>query len=437
MWLSKKRLSKIIHELSRALSANQHSGFELGVLGLQSELSDFLVARDQLLGEFQRLNDAVREHDDTSRKLYQEIACGNARLEKSKCRLEIAQKVSDECFWEIRTVIYPLQKSQEVLWSDRLRVLLGFSGKDDFPDALQSLINCLHSDDVTPTLLALNACLNDRYSVLPFSISFRLITKDGDCRFFRMKGVGNQTGAGSTFEFAGSVRDISDEMSRDALLQTAYVRFQLVQEMLSDGIWDIALSKGDPLSSDSKYWWSPQIRQLLGFETEDDFPNVLESWASRVHPDDKQRVFECFTAHLSDRSGEHLYDIEYRLRHCSGEYRWFHARGHSQRDKSGVAIRFVGTMTDIHAKRLQIEYQHSESRHREQLEVQMEKISEIMLTIKDIANQTNLLALNAAIEAARAGEAGRGFAVVADAVGKLAGRTRDATEYVEKLTPAR
>lgn len=175
----------------------------------------------------------------------------------------------------------------------------------------------------------------------------------------------------------------------------------------------------------------------MGFKAECDFPNILDNWASRVHPDDKQRVFECFTTHLSDRSGKHLYDIEYRLRHCSGEYRWFHARGRSQRDQKGVALRFVGTLTDIHVKRLQIELQNSELRHREQLEDQMQKIGEIIVTIKDIANQTNLLALNAAIEAARAGEAGRGFAVVADAVAKLAGRTRDATEYVEKLMPAR
>ena len=65
-----------------------------------------------------------------------------------------------------------------------------------------------------------------------------------------------------------------------------------------------------------------------------------------------------------------------------------------------------------------------------QLGMQADAISQIMVTISDIADQTNLLALNAAIEAARAGDAGRGFAVVADEVRKLAEKTMQATQEV-------
>lgn len=64
---------------------------------------------------------------------------------------------------------------------------------------------------------------------------------------------------------------------------------------------------------------------------------------------------------------------------------------------------------------------------------QMDKISEIVDLITDLANQTNLLALNAAIEAARAGDAGRGFAVVATEVKSLAVESRASAERISGM----
>ena len=61
------------------------------------------------------------------------------------------------------------------------------------------------------------------------------------------------------------------------------------------------------------------------------------------------------------------------------------------------------------------------------------EISQIVLTIRQIAKQTNLLALNAAIEAAGAGEAGARFSIIAEQVRKLAESSAQAAREVADL----
>ncbi len=129
--------------------------------------------------------------------------------------------------------------------------------------------------------------------------------------------------------------------------QTLQTRFDLVNEASNEGLWDMSVIAGDPINPGNEFWWSNQFRKMLGYNDEKDFPNVLDSWASRLHPDDRDRVLQAFAAHLTDYSGRIPYNVEYRLLTRNEGYRWYQARGCTRRNKQGVPLRVAGSLADI------------------------------------------------------------------------------------------
>ena len=69
-----------------------------------------------------------------------------------------------------------------------------------------------------------------------------------------------------------------------------------------------------------------------------------EGWNGMFHPDDQPRAWSRWRHSLA--TGD-PYEIEYRLRHHSGDYRWTLGRALPIRDTDGAIVRWIGTCTDI------------------------------------------------------------------------------------------
>lgn len=286
-------------------------------------------------------------------------------------------------------------------WSQAFRHMLGYENERDFPNIARSWSDRLHPDDKAGTFAAFGAHLDDRSGNTGYDIEYRLKLKNGQYRWFRARGATLRDSKGNPLRVAGALTDIHEQKTGQTELDKFIDRFELANEMLSDGLWDMEVIAGDPVNAKNPFWWSNQFRRLLGFENEHDFPNVLDSWASRLHPEDAEPTTQAFLKHLTDKTGRTGYDVTYRLKMKSGDYRWFRAKGETKRAANGTPLRVVGALTDIDAQKQQEKLREVELGHQQQMHENFAKIGEIVTIISDIAKQTNLLALNAAIEAAR------------------------------------
>ena len=129
------------------------------------------------------------------------------------------------------------------------------------------------------------------------------------------------------------------------------MKYKLAVDAMNITLWDMDVVVSDPINPCNRLVWSQEFRDMLGFTDENDFPNRLQSWIDRLHPEDRDMALNALLAHIRDRTGKTPYDIEYRLMLKNGYYRSFHSLGATHRDKSGIPFRVAGAMMDITEKK--------------------------------------------------------------------------------------
>jgi len=139
-------------------------------------------------------------------------------------------------------------------------------------------------------------------------------------------------------------QELADAQKMIATLREQIDRFHVATIGSQEGLWEGNVLAGQSWDfPGNPAWYSPQFLALLGFE-EDEFSPVLGSWASRLHPEDRDQVFQAMRDHIEHQVP---YDVESRLKTKQGEYRWFKGKGRAVFDEEGRFVRGGGTIRDI------------------------------------------------------------------------------------------
>ncbi len=156
-----------------------------------------------------------------------------------------------------------------------------------------------------------------------------------------------------TVAYATVARDISGSREMTDALRVSESKFRAIADTMPQMVWS---TTPDGLHD----YYNARWYEFTGVP---EGSTDGEGWNGMFHPDDQPRAWEKWRRSLE--TGE-LYEIEYRLRHHSGQYRWTLGRALPIRDEAGVILRWFGTCTDIHDTRM-----HTDRLHNAQLRLQL------------------------------------------------------------------
>ena len=115
-------------------------------------------------------------------------------------------------------------------------------------------------------------------------------------------------------------------------------RFSLAMRGANDGLWDWNLE------TDETYY-SPRWQSMLGYG-ENELDHHVNTWASLVHPDDKDMVLEKVQDYIAGRADS--FEVEMRMRHKDSHEIFVLSRGFLvTRESDDKPVRLVGTHIDI------------------------------------------------------------------------------------------
>lgn len=174
----------------------------------------------------------------------------------------------------------------------------------------------------------------------PFEMVFPLRGADGVFRPFLTRAAPVRDASGEIIRWFGVNTEIGRQVRAEAALRDSEAKFAVLTESMPQMVWST-------LPNGHHDYYNAQWYEFTGVPVGS---TDGEAWNGMFHAEDQERAWKRWRHSLE--TGE-PYEIEYRLRHHSGAYRWTLGRALPVRDSRGNIVRWIGTCTDIDdAKRI-------------------------------------------------------------------------------------
>lgn len=172
-----------------------------------------------------------------------------------------------------------------------------------------------------------------------YQMEIRVRGYDDSYRWFLSRAVAIRQDGGPITQWFGTHTDIHDQKKIESQLMEQETYFRTLVDQAPVKIW-ITDSQGY-CTYLSKRWYNFTGRtseQDLGF-----------GWVANVHPEDRQAAERIFMQANRTRT---TFVMDYKLLRHDGQYRWVSDMGHPRFAEDGTFLGFIGTVVDIHERKI-------------------------------------------------------------------------------------
>lgn len=256
--------------------------------------------------------------------------------------LELAAEASSEGAYDWNVETGNLRVSY------RLTAMLGFSPGDLKAADWNGLI---HPADFA----TYKAAITDHFKGASryLKCEYRVRCRSGDYMWLADSGKCVRDTYGRARRLVGAVSDVTARKHAEASLAESQERYAFAMQAVNEGVYDWNIEA-------NTIYYSDGVREVLGLTP--DQLRTPEDWLARIYPEDAARYKAVLLSHFRGQTPR--FELDFRYRRSSGDWRWARQSGIARRGPNGRAIRMIGATGDITAlKQAEMRLRESEERY--------------------------------------------------------------------------
>ncbi|MBN22201.1 MAG: hypothetical protein CL678_13050 [Bdellovibrionaceae bacterium] len=283
------------------------------------------------IGSLSLFNDAPISLTDFQRKtlkVHSSQIMSFLEQRKQIKRMEETQNVAKIGYWNYNIL------TSEIQWSDEMYHIFSYSKEKGNP-SFDEYQNCIFPEDRPKVLKTIEKSIDKKS---PYEVEHRIFDSSKNVIWVKGHGKPILDSHEKIVALQGTCQNIQSFKEAEQATKEYQTYLKLALEGSGLGIWDWFLDDNSVRFDDN---WA----KMLGL-TLNEIEMSLETWESRVHPDDLSQCYEDIKKYMDGKTP--YYENIHRMKHKDGHWVYILDRGRfSDWDKNGKPTRFTGTHFDI------------------------------------------------------------------------------------------